>query len=159
MIMLAVDDTLCRKRGLTVYGAGMHHDPLISSRARPLTSWGHDWVVVTLIMCCPFWAPTKVWSELADRFPYVPKSPGFDQGSQKDQGGENLKTARVSWIPPAQRILENSDCQAYRIYQPRRLTARPRAPSRDLRLAHRSFSAAPNAAARSTYARKPRNVN
>ncbi len=26
----AVDDTLCRKRGLTLYGAGMHYDPLIS---------------------------------------------------------------------------------------------------------------------------------
>lgn len=62
VILLAVDDTLCRKRGLTVYGTGMHHDPLISSRAKPLTSWGHDWVVVTLIVCCPFWAPTKVWS-------------------------------------------------------------------------------------------------
>ena len=62
MIELAVDDTLCRKRGLTVYGTGMHHDPLISSRAKPLTSWGHDWVVVTLIVRRPFWAPTKVWS-------------------------------------------------------------------------------------------------
>ena len=62
MIELAVDDTLCRKRGLTVYGTGMHHDPLISSRAKPLTSWGHDWVVLTLIVRCPFWAPTKVWS-------------------------------------------------------------------------------------------------
>ena len=62
IIELAVDDTLCRKRGLTVYGTGMHHDPLISSRAKPLTSWGHDWVVLTLLVRCPFWAPTKVWS-------------------------------------------------------------------------------------------------
>ncbi len=61
IIELAMDDTLCRKRGLTVYGTGMHHDPLISSRAKPLTSWGHDWVVLTLIVRCP-WAPTKVWS-------------------------------------------------------------------------------------------------
>ena len=35
-IFLAVDDTLCRKRGLTVYGTGMHHDPLISSRGMKL---------------------------------------------------------------------------------------------------------------------------
>ncbi len=56
VIELAVDDTLCRKRGLTVYGTGMHHDPLISSRAKPLVSWGHDWVVL-----CPWWSPTKVW--------------------------------------------------------------------------------------------------
>jgi hypothetical protein len=58
----AVDDTLCRKRGLTLYGAGMHHDPLISSRAKPLVSWGHDWVVLCLIIACPFWAPTKVFA-------------------------------------------------------------------------------------------------
>jgi DDE superfamily endonuclease len=58
----AVDDTLCRKRGLTLYGAGMHHDPLISSRAKPLVSWGHDWVVVCLLIVNPFWAPTKVFA-------------------------------------------------------------------------------------------------
>ena len=62
VIELAIDDTLCRKRGLTVYGTGMHHDPLISSRAMKLVSWGHDWVVLCLVVRCPFWAPTKVWS-------------------------------------------------------------------------------------------------
>src|SRR6188474_1375231 len=61
LIELAGDDTLCRKRGLTVYGTGMHHDPLISSRAKPLVSWGHDWVVLTMLVRCP-WAPTKVWA-------------------------------------------------------------------------------------------------
>ena len=61
LIELAVDDTLCRKRGLTLYGTGMHHDPLISSRAKALVSWGHDWVVLCLIVRCPGWSPTKVW--------------------------------------------------------------------------------------------------
>src|SRR6059058_4216586 len=58
----AVDDSLCRKRGLTLYGAGMHYDPLISSRAKPLVSWGHDWVVLCLIVVHPFCAPTKVFA-------------------------------------------------------------------------------------------------
>ena len=58
----AVDDTLCRKRGLTLYGAGMHYDPLISSRAKPLVSWGHDWVVLCLLVVRPFWGPTKVFA-------------------------------------------------------------------------------------------------
>lgn len=58
----AVDDTLCRKRGLTLYGAGMHYDPLISSRAKSLVSWGHDWVVLCLVVVHPFWAPTKVFA-------------------------------------------------------------------------------------------------
>jgi len=58
----AVDDTLCRKRGLTLYGAGMHYDPLISSRAKSLVSWGHDWVVLCILIANPFWAPTKVFA-------------------------------------------------------------------------------------------------
>ena len=58
-LLWAVDDTLCRKRGLTLYGAGMHYDPLISSRARSLVSWGHDWVVLCLIIVHPFWAPPR----------------------------------------------------------------------------------------------------
>ena len=61
-LLWAVDDTLCRKRGLALYGAGMHHDPLISSRAKPLVSWGHDWVVLCLLIVHPFWAPTKVFA-------------------------------------------------------------------------------------------------
>jgi DDE superfamily endonuclease len=62
LLLWAVDDTLCRKRGLTVYGTGMHHDPLISSRAKPLVSWGHDWVVLCILLVHPFWAPTKVFA-------------------------------------------------------------------------------------------------
>jgi hypothetical protein len=61
-LLWAVDDTLCRKRGMTLYGAGMHYDPLISSRAKSLVSWGHDWVVLCLIIVHPFWAPTKVFA-------------------------------------------------------------------------------------------------
>jgi DDE superfamily endonuclease len=61
-LVWAVDDTLCRKRGLTLYGAGMHYDPLISSRSKALVSWGHDWVVLCLIVVHPFWAPTKVFA-------------------------------------------------------------------------------------------------
>jgi SRSO17 transposase len=40
----------------------MHYDPLISSRAKSLVSWGHDWVVLCLIIVHPFWAPTKVFA-------------------------------------------------------------------------------------------------
>ncbi|GAH51857.1 unnamed protein product, partial [marine sediment metagenome] len=31
-VLLAADDTLARKRGHKVFGVGMHHDPLLSSR-------------------------------------------------------------------------------------------------------------------------------
>lgn len=60
LVALAGDDTLCRKRGLTLYGGGMHHDPLLSSRALKVMSWGHDWVVLGMLVHCR-WAPSKVW--------------------------------------------------------------------------------------------------
>jgi DDE superfamily endonuclease len=60
LIEVAGDDTLCRKRGLTIYGTGMHHDPLLSSRALKVTSWGHDWLVLCLVVRGS-WAPSKVW--------------------------------------------------------------------------------------------------
>ncbi|MCI0570092.1 MAG: transposase [Myxococcaceae bacterium] len=55
-VSLTLDDTLARKRGLKVYGAGMHHDPLASSRKLAVTSWGHSWVVLAVrveLACIP----------------------------------------------------------------------------------------------------------
>lgn len=52
-VPLALDDTLARKRGLKVYGAGMHHDPLASSRKHAVTSWGHSWVVLAVRVQLP----------------------------------------------------------------------------------------------------------
>ena len=34
----------------------------IVSRAKSLVSWGHDWVVLTLIVAFPAWAPSKVFA-------------------------------------------------------------------------------------------------
>lgn len=62
VILLAGDDTLCKKRGLGLFGAGMHHDPLISSKAKKLVSWGHDWVTLCVVLVNPWWAPSKVFS-------------------------------------------------------------------------------------------------
>ena len=82
IILLAVDDTLCRKRGLTIYGAGMHHDPLISSKAKPLVSWGHDWVVLSILLVHPFWAPTKVFAlPIAERL--YKNRQGLTKGKKK----------------------------------------------------------------------------
>jgi len=53
-IFLAVDDTLARKRGLKVYGVGMHHDPLLSSRGKAIVNWGHSWVILGVLVQLPF---------------------------------------------------------------------------------------------------------
>ena len=81
-LLFAVDDTLCRKRGLTIYGTGMHHDPLISSKAKPLVSWGHDWVVLSMLIVHPFWAPTKVFAlPMAERL--YKNRQGLTKGKKK----------------------------------------------------------------------------
>lgn len=62
VIFLAVDDTLVCKRGLKLFGAGMHYDPLRSSKKHTVTSWGHDWVTVSILVWGLPWCPTKVWA-------------------------------------------------------------------------------------------------
>jgi hypothetical protein len=53
-ILLALDDTLARKRGLKIFGVGMHHDPLLSTRRTAIMNWGHCWVVLGVVLQLPF---------------------------------------------------------------------------------------------------------
>lgn len=52
-VFIALDDTLARKRGLKIFGVSMHHDPLLSSRKKTITNWGHSWVVLGVLLPCP----------------------------------------------------------------------------------------------------------
>ena len=93
LFLWAVDDTLCRKRGLTLYGAGMHYDPLISSRTKALVSWGHDWVVLCLIIIHPWWAPTKVFAlPIAGRL-YINRQ-GLTKGKKRKGKSSQGRTKR-----------------------------------------------------------------
>jgi DDE superfamily endonuclease len=91
IIVSGVDDSLCRKRGLTIFGTGMHHDPLISSRSRPWVSWGHDWVILSLIIINPPWSPTKVWALPVGMRLYRNRR-GLTKGKNKDRS--NSKGAK-----------------------------------------------------------------
>ena len=55
VVLVAIDDTLARKRGLKMFGTGMHHDPLLSSRSHVVTNWGHCWVVLGVVVHFPLW--------------------------------------------------------------------------------------------------------
>lgn len=54
VVLVGVDDTLCRKRGLKMFGTGMHYDPLLSSHGRTIANRGHSWVVLGVIIEPPF---------------------------------------------------------------------------------------------------------
>ncbi len=72
VIRLVVDDTLCKKFGQHIFGTGMHRDAMASTRKLVALSWGHNWVVVGLVLTFPF-APRISWClPFAFRL-YVPK--------------------------------------------------------------------------------------
>ena len=52
-VFLAGDDTLLSRRGLKIFGAGMHRDPLLSSRGFTVVRWGHCWVVLRVVIESP----------------------------------------------------------------------------------------------------------
>jgi DDE superfamily endonuclease len=93
-IVLGIDDTLCRKRGLTIFGTGMHHDPLLSSKKRTWVSWGHDWVILSLIIPNPPWSPTKVWA-LPVGMRLYRNHQGLTKGKKKEKAkGKGAKRKR-----------------------------------------------------------------
>jgi len=99
-ILLAADDTLCRKRGLGLFGAGMHHDPLLSSKALKVFSWGHDWVVLALLLRLPHWAPTKVFA-LPLLFRLYVNVQGCTKGRKKTRAGKKTtRGRRKKWRRP-----------------------------------------------------------
>ncbi len=88
----AVDDTLARKSGRHIWGAGMHHDPLRSTAARPFFAFGHNWVVLSLHLSFPF-APQKCWAfpllvRLYRKKKKPHRAPGRHGKLEKKQTGE-----------------------------------------------------------------------
>jgi hypothetical protein len=54
-IVVPLDDTLGRHTGKHIRAASMHHDPLLSTRVKPVFHWGHVWVVLTIVVRVPLW--------------------------------------------------------------------------------------------------------
>lgn len=105
-VYLALDDTLCRKKGLRVYGACMHHDPLISCRKVRLVNWGHNWVILGVILQFPFAAKTYWCLPFAFRL-YIsrkrPKSQRWKRGRRVHKTRPQLAVEMIdkvaSWFP------------------------------------------------------------
>jgi hypothetical protein len=53
-LIVLVDDSLARKEGKAIALGSMHHDPLLSTRRRPFSRFGHVWVVLALWLPLPF---------------------------------------------------------------------------------------------------------
>jgi hypothetical protein len=51
-IRLVADDSLFKRTGRKVFGAGWHYDATATGRKR--TAWGNNWVVVGVLVRLPF---------------------------------------------------------------------------------------------------------
>jgi len=93
----AVDDTLARKSGRHIWGAGMHHDPLRSTQKRPFFAFGHNFVVFSLQVALPF-APNKYWA-----FPILVRMYRKRQTHQRAPGkGGKLESKQTGQATPQQ---------------------------------------------------------
>jgi hypothetical protein len=54
-VVVSVDDTLARHTGKHIASAGMHRDPLLSCADRPFWHFGHNWVVLAVVVFFPRW--------------------------------------------------------------------------------------------------------
>ncbi len=68
------------------------HDPLISSRAMKLVSWGHDWVNLCLMVANPRRPPGKVFALPICMRLYRNKQ-GVTKGETKRKGGSKKHKA------------------------------------------------------------------
>jgi hypothetical protein len=87
-ILLAADDTLCKRTGRKVHGAAWHRDAATKGR-RKQVAWGNDWVVVGVLVSLPFlphrrvclpvaarlWRPAKGNSNATRKHPGHPTKP------------------------------------------------------------------------------------
>lgn len=53
-IRIVVDDTLAVKKGPQIFGLGNHLDPVRSTKRQKVFSFGHCWVVLTVLITVPF---------------------------------------------------------------------------------------------------------
>lgn len=88
-VLLGMDDTLCRKTGRHIWGAGMHHDPLRSTSARPFFAFGHSWVVLSIHIALPFLTSRLIAIPIMFRLyrkRKKPRPPGRPKGERKSTG-------------------------------------------------------------------------
>ncbi len=73
----------------------MHHDPLISSKAKALTSWGHDWVVA--------------WFECeGNRYVQFPNRPSYPSKEEPSFADMLTTLRRRSWENKLRDLLPKS---------------------------------------------------
>lgn len=108
-VVLLVDDTLCRKSGAHIWGAGMHHDPLLSNYGRGKTlvkffSFGHNWVILCICVPLPWNKDKSIALPIAFRFYRSKKQCPTEQYKKRTELARNMVDMVVGCIPTHRKI-------------------------------------------------------
>lgn len=115
-IYVVIDDTLARKSGPRIWGAGMHHDPLASTYGRGTPrgrhvafAFGHNFVVLSVWVPLP-WNPERgVAIPVLFRLYRSPKRcPKSEYRKRTELASEMLKVF-AGWVPEGSQILVTAD--------------------------------------------------
>lgn len=110
-IELAVDDTLCRRTGPHVYGAGVHIDPLgtiyrndVRAEGKKAFAFGHSWVVLSLRLKLP-WSqgPGCAIPILCRLYRSKKTCPEQEYVKRTDIAAQMIARVRA-WLPPSRRM-------------------------------------------------------
>ena len=104
VLCLSVDDTLCRRTGPQIWGAGMHHDPLSSnynrgSRRKVSLSFGLSWVIVSLWVPLPWSQEIGLAVPVAVRLYRSPKTCPEHEYAKRTELAAELIALVATWTP------------------------------------------------------------
>lgn len=106
VVPLAGDDTVDEHRGETVDGKGRHRDPVRSTKSSTAWRWGPKWVVLAVLVRCPFAA--RPWALPA--LVALDRTPAWDrEHARRHQTPAQLRRQLVAllrrWFPQRRFLL------------------------------------------------------
>ena len=116
-IRLALDDTLAAKKGVNVFGIGSHLDAVRSTRLRRVFTFGHCWVMLTVLVPVPFcerrWALPVLFRLYRSKKTTAKESPSKNQKPyrKKTELGREMLDLVIGWA--AQQRIELCADSAY----------------------------------------------
>jgi hypothetical protein len=102
LVVVAIDDTVCRKRGPYVFGASMHIDAVTSTRKRRNLVRGHCWVVLVVVVRVP-WSNRQWAIPVLSRLYIGKKEAGSAYRTKSVLAREMLDLFRT-WLDPERRL-------------------------------------------------------
>jgi hypothetical protein len=113
-IVFSIDDTLCRKSGSHIWGAGMHHDPLLSNYGRgsklvKFFSFGHNWVLLCVCVPAPWNTDRVIAIPVGFRLYRSKKLCPTSLYQKRTELARELVMLAASWVPEERRIIVVGD--------------------------------------------------